>query len=60
MKLLLTWFLALAAYTACERKPTEEEVARQRAAEAAKRSPSPKPGDWMWKKYRNPLDQPKR
>lgn len=37
-----------------EAKAREEEAAA-RAARAA--HATPKPGDWMWKNYRNPLDQ---
>lgn len=49
--------LILVTCCACEKKPTEEEVAQQRAIEAAKRSPTPKPGEWMWKNHKNPLDE---
>ncbi len=60
-RLLFTALLAL-AFTACEKKPSEEEVAAaevQKAAEIQKANatPTPKPGDWRLKNYKNPLDQ---
>ena len=59
--LLLT---ALLVFTACEKKPTEEEVIaaeEKKAAEIqqARATPTPKPGDWRIKDYKNPLDTKK-
>ena len=60
-RLLLVPALFALAFAACERKPTEEEVAAKVQEEkraAAVASPTPKPGAWMWPKKRdNPLDQ---
>lgn len=58
--------LLIAAFAACEKKPTVEEVeAREQAkkaeevkaadVKAAKASPTPK--NWMWKEYQNPLEK---
>jgi hypothetical protein len=67
VQFLIVAGLAVLASTGCERKPSEEELARQRqmaeeAAEAvqAKAKPTPKPGDWMWKDYKNPLESKKK
>ena len=62
-RLLLTALLAL-AFTACEKKPSEEEVAaavEKKAVEEqkARATPTPKPGDWRIKDYKNPLDPKK-
>ena len=63
LRLLLPALLAL-AFIACEKKPSEEEVAaaaEKKAVEIqkAKASPTPKPGDWRIKDYKNPLDPKK-
>ena len=64
MKRLCLSALLVLAFAACERKPTEEEIATVRKAEEASRpapaSPSPKPGDWMWKDRKKPFDDKPR
>ncbi|MEA3210562.1 MAG: hypothetical protein QOE70_3619 [Chthoniobacter sp.] len=57
---ILSAALMLVLFVACEKKPTEEEVeAKKEEARtaAARATPTPKPGDWMWKQYNNPLDK---
>ena len=49
--------LVLVVFSGCEKKPTEEEIEQKRAAEVIKRSPTPKPGEWMWKNRNNPLEK---
>ena len=60
MKRLAT-LLLLAAFAACDKRPTVEETEAleqaNRAAAAKAASPSPTPGNWMWKDYKNPLSK---
>lgn len=60
MKFVLLALLMLSC-AACEKKPTEEELKEQRekAAAQARITPAPKPGDWMWKDRKNPLEKKK-
>jgi hypothetical protein len=59
MRFLLA-VLILGASLGCEKKPTEQEIAEEKAIAAARMTPRAtpaKPADWMWKKYQNPLEK---
>ena len=61
---LLLCTLLLPAFTACERKPTAEEIDTARKTEDAQHpppaTPPPKGGEWMFKDRKNKLDEKAR